>query len=146
MSEKPLTPRQERFCLLIIKGETQSKAYTKAGYKIASQRIAEVNACQLMKTPRVQRRIALLRQNAAKKASISLETLTADAFAIRDLAMRLEEPAAATGALALAARLNGFLVDHKHVDITHHKPAREPVMKDLELSEDEWLRLYKPQE
>jgi hypothetical protein len=138
-----LTAKQERFCLLIIKGETQSKAYVKAGYKIASQRIAEVNASQLMKIPKVQQRLLALRDQNAKKAGISVESITDELMVHNAMAKQLGQISAATGALALAARLHGLLVDQKHVDIVHHKPAKEAVMKDIELSEDEWLRLYK---
>jgi len=143
---KPLTVRQERFCLLIIKGETGTKAYVKAGYAASNTNIAKVAASRLLTNVNVQARIADLRARAAQKASISLEKLTDELMAITAQARQLDQPAAATGALALVARLHGLLVDHKQVDITHHKPAREPIMKDLELSEDEWLRLYKPQE
>ena len=80
------------------------------------------------------------------KAGITVEFQTNRLLKIEEMAIADKQYSAATGAHALLARLHGLLVDHKQVDITHHKPAREPIMKDLELSEDEWLRLYKPQE
>jgi phage terminase small subunit len=141
-----LTAKQERFCLLIVKGEVQTKAYLKAGYKTHSLKTTEANASRLAGNAKVQLRIADLRAKAAQKAGISLETLTDELMSITAQARQLEQPAAATGALALVARLHGLLVDQKQVDIVHHKPAREAVIKDIELSEDEWLRLYKPSE
>jgi hypothetical protein len=136
-----LTGKQERFCLFIFKGETQSKAYEKAGYKTGTRQTNDVNASKLLRYPNVAARVAELRGNAVVKAGISLESLTSDALAIRDLAMRKEEPASATGALTLVARLHGFLVDHKTVDIMHHKPAPLPT-KLLELTEDEWKKQF----
>jgi phage terminase small subunit len=147
MSGRTLTRKQLQFCLLIVEGLTNSKAYAKAGYKVpATRKALEANASKLLATPSIQTQVAQLRAPAIRKTQISLEKLTDELMAITAQARQLEQPAAATGALALVARLHGFLVDHKQVDITHHKPAREPIMKDLELSEDEWLRLYKPQE
>jgi hypothetical protein len=131
--------------MLIVKGETQSKAYKLAGYKTTTRQTTEVNASKLIRTPSIQTKLAELRLPALQKTGISVEMLTEELLVHNALAKSLGQVAAATGALALAARLHGLLVDHKTVDITHHKPAKTPVLKDLELSEDEWLRLYNPQ-
>jgi hypothetical protein len=146
MSGRTLTARQLKFCLLIVEGATNAKAYEKAGYKCNSRMVTEVNASRLLNSDKVQAKIAELRLPAARNAQMTVERLTARLLEIDKAATADGQHAAATGALALVARLNGLLVDHKTVDITHHKPARSPVLKDLELSEDDWLRLYKPKE
>jgi hypothetical protein len=136
-----------QFCLLIVEGLTNSKAYAKAGYKVPSTRKAlEANASKLLATPSIQAQVAQLRAPAMLKAGISVEFQTNRLLKIEELAIEDKQYSAATGAHALLARLHGLITDHKTVDIVHHKPAKQPVLKDLELSEDEWLRLYKPSE
>jgi hypothetical protein len=132
--------RRERFCQGIAKGLSATEAYRQAGYK-GNGHSAEQGAHQLMRNSEVQVRIGELQRNAAIKAEISLESLTKRLLEIDKAATADGQHAAATGALALVARLHGFLVDHKTVDIIHHKPARQPT-KAIELTEDEWLRLY----
>jgi phage terminase small subunit len=147
MPRRTLTAKQFKFCVLIVEGKTQSKAYALAGYKQAKDRHAnEANASKLLNTPNIQTKIAELRLPVARKSQITLENLTDELMVHNALAKQLGQVSAATGALALAARLHGLITDHKTVDIVHHKPAKQPVLKDLELSEDEWLRLYKPHE
>jgi phage terminase small subunit len=145
VSYETLTAKQERFCLLLVKGLTQTKAYEQAGYATKSIRVTEANASRLANNAKVIARIAELRAVAVQKTVISLEKLTDELLVHNAMAKELGQIAAATGALALVARLHGMLVDHKTVDITHHKPARQPT-KAIELTEDEWLRLYKPKE
>jgi hypothetical protein len=145
-SGNTLTARQLKFCLAIVEGNTNAKAYAKAGYKCNSRQVTEVNASRLLKSAKVQAKIAELRLPATRKAGITLEWLTEEARQNIEFARHCEQPAAVTGALALLAKLHGHITEHKTVDIVHHKPAKQPVLKDLELSEDEWLRLYKPHE
>jgi hypothetical protein len=110
----------------------------------AKGNVADAAAARLLRNVRVKAALAELQGEAAKKTLVTVENLTRDAFEIRDLAVRDGQFSAAVAALTLAARLNGMLVDHKQIDVTHHKPARTPQLKDLELSEDEWKRLYAP--
>jgi phage terminase small subunit len=146
MSGRTLTARQLKFCLLIVEGSTNAKAYAKAGYKCHNRMVTEVNASRLLNSAKIQAKIAELRLPAARNAQITVEKLTARLLEIDKAATADGQHAAATAALALVARLNGLITDHKTVDIVHHKPARSPVLKDLELSEDDWLRLYKPKD
>jgi phage terminase small subunit len=137
--------RRERFCQGIAKGLSATEAYLRAGYT-GRGNVAEVSASQILRNLQVKSRLAELAAKAAQKHEITVEKLTNDLLQVRDLAVADKQFAAATGAIALVARMHGLLVDQKHVDIVHHKPAKEAVMKDIELSEDEWLRLYKPSE
>jgi phage terminase small subunit len=147
MSGRTLTRKQLQFCLFIVEGLTNSKAYAKAGYKVpATRKALEANASKLLATPSIQTQVAQLRAPVTLKAGITLEFQTNRLLKIEELAIEDKQYSAATGAHALLARLHGLLVDHKTVDIVHHKPARSPVLKDLELSEDDWLRLYKPKD
>jgi phage terminase small subunit len=141
MVRPTLTAKQERFCLFIVEGETQSKAYVKAGYSAATNQIARINSTRLLATDNVSARVRELQSKALTKSIISVETLTARLLEIDKAATADGQHSAATGALALAARLHGLLVEHKQVDIMHHKPAPLPT-KQLELTEDEWKRQF----
>jgi phage terminase small subunit len=134
--------RRERFCQGIAKGLSAVESYRRAGYK-AQGHGAEVSASQILTNLEVQGRIDELQQRAVLKHEITVDSLTRDLLFVRDNALRTDQNAAAVAALTLLAKIHGFLVDHKTVDIVHHKPARQPT-KQLELTEDEWLRLYDP--
>jgi phage terminase small subunit len=138
---RTLTGKQERFCLLIVKGETQSKAYELAGYAVSTRQANDVNASKLLSSPKVKARVQELQRYAAQKALISVEMLTERLLEVDRAATEDKQHSAATGALALVARLHGLITDHKHVDIVHHKPS--PIStKLLELTEDEWRRQF----
>jgi Terminase small subunit len=144
MTVGTLTAKQERFCLLLVKGLTQTKAYEQAGYKTKGKHVTEANASRLANNAKVVERMAFLRGQLVKKTGVSLESETRRLLEIEDMAVRDGEYSPAISAHALLARMHGLINEHKTVDIVHHKPAKEAVMKDIELSEDEWLRLYKP--
>jgi phage terminase small subunit len=134
--------RRERFCQGIAKGLSATESYRRAGYK-GNGHVAEAGASEILRNPEVANRLAELQAKAAVRHEISMESLTRDLLFIRDNALKTDQNAAAVAALALVARMHGFVVDRAQVDIVHHKPARLPT-KQLELTEDEWLRLYNP--
>jgi hypothetical protein len=132
--------RQEAFAQSFVARGNATAAYKAAGYK-GKGNCAEAGAAQVLRGIKVQNRIAELRERAAQKTLITVEKLTNDLLQIRDLAVRDRQYSAAASALALVAKMHCFLVDRKEVDIVHHKPSRVP-LKNVELSEQEWLRLY----
>ena len=136
-----LTPRQERFCLLIVEGEGQSKAYEMAGYSVASPRIAAVNASQLMTKPNIQGRVAQLQAQAANRTVITVESLTADLIDIKNKALAAESFGPAVMAVQTIGKLNGLMVDRSESVVVHHRPAPLPT-RVLELSEADWIRQF----
>lgn len=140
MSAFKLTAKQERFVLLIVKGETQSTAYEKAGYGVKSTKVAATNASNLMKKPNIQGRIAELQANLAKKTVITLESLTQELLDIKAKAVAAGSFGPAVAAVVAVAKLHGFMVDKSEV-LVNHRPAPLPT-KILELSEDEWVEQF----
>jgi ATP phosphoribosyltransferase len=136
MTGRTLTARQLKFCLLIVEGETQARAYAKAGYKTTSKGVTEVNACRLLKNAQVQQQIALLQANAATRSAISVESVTRNVMRIADKAEADGQWSSAWGAHALVARLHGLITDKKEVEVTH-RPAPLPT-KAIELDESDW--------
>jgi phage terminase small subunit len=135
--------RHERFVQGVLKGWSALESYRKAGYR-GQGHSAESGAHQLMRNSEVSSRLEELRSQTAQKTLITVEKLTNDLLQIRELAVRDGQHSAAVAALSLVAKMHGFLVERREVDIVHHKPARDALVKDLELSEEEWVRLYAP--
>jgi hypothetical protein len=135
-----LTARQERFVLLIVKGEAQTTAYEQAGYSVKSKAVAATNASNLMKSPNVQGRLAELRNALAVRTVVSLDSLTRDLDDIRSKAMANLSFGPAVAAVVAMAKLHGFMVDRAELMI-EHRPAPLPT-KILELSEKEWIEQF----
>jgi len=135
-----LTPRQQRFCLLIVEGETQVKAYQLAGYSVKGERVAAVNASKLLTNANIQSFIAQQQAKAAERNVVTVESITANLERIS----RKAEDAGSFGPAAIAqgmiAKLNGLMVDRSEVTVSH-KPAPLPT-KILELSEQDWVRQF----
>jgi hypothetical protein len=140
MSKYKLTAKQERFVLLVVKGETNSTAYERAGYKCRTKEIASVNASKLLRTASVAGRIAELREAASVRTVVSLESLTADLLDIKAKAIANGSYGPAVAAVVAVAKLHGFMVDKQEVTV-NHRPAPLPT-KILELSEDEWIEQF----
>lgn len=135
-----LTPKQEAFCLLIVKGETQSSAYEQAGYSSTSLAVTATSANKLLKIPKIQARVAELRGALVRKTMITLESLTDDLINIRDKSVAAGSYGPAVQSVLALARLHGLLIEKSEVSIMH-RPAPLPT-KVLELSEDDWVRQF----
>lgn len=135
-----LTPRQERFCLLIVKGETQSTAYEQAGYSVRSREVAAVKGSELVRKGNIAARIAELQERAAAKAVVTLESITQELLDITRLAKAAGSFTAAVAAQVAIAKMNHIFIEQSEVTVMH-RPAPLPT-KVLELTEDEWLRQF----
>lgn len=139
-SQYKLTAKQERFVLLIVKGETQSTAYEQAGYSVRSKAIAASAATNLMKNVNIQGRLAEVRESLQKRTLISLDGLTDDLIDTRRKALAAGSFGPAVAATVAIARLHGFMVERSEVTV-QHRPAPLPT-KILELSESEWVEQF----
>lgn len=66
--KRKLNDRQIAYARNLVSGMTQHEAYVKAGYKVASTKIAEVNAAKLLGDPRVRQYVNVLRDFQDRKA------------------------------------------------------------------------------
>ncbi len=116
-----LNIRQERFIAEYLKtlatapsrNGNASRAYMLAGYQPKTRNSLDVSACKLLKHPKIKAAIRQKRRAMLKRSDITLEKLLSDADDARQLAMRIDQPAAATSAVQLQAKLVGLLVDRK---------------------------------
>jgi phage terminase small subunit len=110
---KDLNIRQMRFVTEYIKTGIASRALVLAGYHRSTRNALDVGASQLIRNRKVQREIARRKAAMLKKSDITIEKLLSDAEDARQLALKIDQPSAATGAGTLQAKLVGLLIDRK---------------------------------
>lgn len=108
--------KHELFAQELAKGKSEIEAYALAGYKRD-----DGNASRLTGYDSVKDRVAELLGKVAAKTEITIEGLIGEAAEIQRLAMKIEQPAAATGALTAKAKLAGLWIErsertNRHVD------------------------------
>ena len=102
--------------LLFVKGISDGKSYADAyrsAYKVDRIRPEEVQrrAWELSRLPVVAEELTRIRMLAREKCAYSIEDAVAEAELARQLAMDEKQASAATGAVALKAKLLGLMTD-----------------------------------
>ncbi|TPN41384.1 terminase small subunit [Mesorhizobium sp. B1-1-6] len=142
MPKDRLNIRQERFCLGLAEGLSQSRAYKEAGYS-ARANAAEASASQLLRNPKVAARVDELRAEAAKRSEITVDDLVADLNLMFKLALATKNPAAGVTAVMGKAKLLGLIIDRAEVASMPRRPMREPgEVKQMTL--EEWTAKFAP--
>lgn len=100
----------ERFAQELAKGKSQTEAYSAAGYKGD-----RTNASRLATNGNIIARVAELQERGAKRAEITIESLTDMLREDRELARELKQPAAAVSAVDKLAKLYGHMIERKEV-------------------------------
>lgn len=113
-----LTQRQETFCTLIVKGESQSDAY-RGAFKCpkASDKSIIERASRLMANSNIQARIEQLRAPVIEEAQLTLSTHLQSLKEIRDKALQKDQLSAAVSAEVSRGKASGLYVD-KIEDVT----------------------------
>jgi phage terminase small subunit len=115
-----LTQKQERFCLAYIETGNASEAYRRA-YDASKMKPESVNrkAKELMDNGKIAARLAQVRKSAADACQVTVENLTRELIADRELAREVKHASAAIAASMGIAKLHGLLVEDR-------KNARDP--------------------
>ncbi|MGY3327479.1 phage terminase small subunit [Mesorhizobium sp. USDA 4775] len=142
MRNAKLNTRQERFCLSLAEGLPQSRAYVDAGYA-ARGNAAEASASQLLRNPKVVRRLAELQTKAARRSEITVDDLIAELDDMLKLARATKNPSAGVTAIMGKAKLLGLIVDKAEVATTLRKPLRMPGDRE-QMSLEEWTAKFAP--
>lgn len=128
---RPLTQKQEMFCVAYIETGNASEAYRTA-YNARAMKAASVNrkAKELLDNGKITARLAELRKPVLDRAELTLETHLADLKHIRDMAIQDGKWSAAAQAEVARGKASGLYVDKIEVDIgadlaTRMKEARE---------------------
>lgn len=114
-----MTPKQEAFAVAFVQSGSALDAYRTAGYSIGmSGKTATEAASRLLKNSKVAARIAALREPAAQKARITLESHLADLEALRDMASQRGQFAAAIAAEIARGKASGVHVEKSEQTVT----------------------------
>lgn len=121
-----LTPKQERFVQEYFKTSNQRKSYQHAyNAEGMSDNAVDREACLLLKNPKVAQRLAEMQERVAKKAEVTVETISDmldQAFA---KAAQDDKGSAAMVAAAMGkAKLHGLIVEKKE-DVTKRRASAE---------------------
>ncbi len=145
-----LTPKQEAFCLKIIRGANQTVAY-RAVYDCvdATEHAVGSKASTLARKPAVAARIASLREGVAAAVVAQTGYTLADALReaeeARELAHEKGQASAAASAVTLKSKLSGLLIEKKEIttkgelsdmDIAGLKRIRDEVALRIKASAD----------
>jgi phage terminase small subunit len=101
-------PRQERFAQELSKGKTGDEAYVLAGYKRNKD-----NASRLKANESILGRLAELQGRAAKRAEVTVESLIAEAEAVRKAAFEAGQFSPAIAAIKEKGILSGNRVERR---------------------------------
>ena len=116
-----LTPKQERFCREIVEGKSQADAY-RAAYDAENMKPESVwtEASLLMSDPKVSKRVAELKQEAARLTALTVEDLIKELEEARAAALGATNPqsAAAVAATMGKAKLLGLAIDKVDSTVT----------------------------
>jgi hypothetical protein len=110
-----LTDKQEAACQAYIEcGGNQSEAYRRA-YDCSNSKpeTVWVNSCKLFSDANVMQRVIELQDIHKERHNVTIDTLTTDLMAARDLAAGEKQPAAMTGAVMGIAKIHGLVTDKK---------------------------------
>lgn len=102
-------PKHERFAQELAKGKTATESYETAGYAPN-----QPNAARLISNDMVRARISEIMERAAKRAEISIASVTESLLRIAEKAEHLGEAAGlgvAKAAWMDAAKVNGLVID-----------------------------------
>lgn len=112
--EIDVTPKQARFAEFYVELGNASEAYRKA-YNATSMKPATVSrrAKDLMDNGKIRARISELQKQHRERHRVSVESLTADARRVYEMAIEEKQTSPAIQALTLIARLHGLLVDKR---------------------------------
>jgi len=119
--------RHERFAQELAKGKTADEAYQDAGYKPHRG-----NASTLRANQNVLERVAELKERAAIRTEVTIETIGQMLLADRELARSLGQAAAAVSASEKYGKLHGMFVERSENVNINHDVSDEP------LTESEW--------
>jgi hypothetical protein len=72
--DRPINDRMRRFCELVVSGHKAGRAYEMAGYANRGA-LADVEACKLLRKPKVAEYLNLLREQASAKAEFIRDDL-----------------------------------------------------------------------
>jgi phage terminase small subunit len=111
-----LTVKQEAFVKAFLESGNASQAYRTA-YDAGNMKDSAIhaNAYKLLQHTEIAQRLEAARESAQKRHDITVARLTDMLLEDRELARKVESPAAAVSAVLAIGKLHGLIVDKKEV-------------------------------
>lgn len=114
-----LTPKQRAFALAYVETGNASEAYRRSyDAENCSAETVKVEASRLLDNPNVALTIVALQAEARERTMVTVESLTKELDEDRELARKLEMPAAAVSAVMGKAKLHGLITDKSKTETT----------------------------
>lgn len=114
-----LTPKQQAFALAYVETGNASEAYRQAyDAENSSAETVKVEASRLLSNPNIALTVVSLQAEARERTLVTIESLTRELNEDRELARKLEMPAAAVSAVMGKAKLHGLITDKSKNETT----------------------------
>lgn len=109
MANKPLTPKQEKFCLKYIETGNASEAYRQA-YNCENMQPQTINknANVLLQNNQIATRVSEIQQIHVKRHMVTVDSLTAELEELKELAKQEGQISAGVSAVMGKAKIHGF--------------------------------------
>lgn len=118
MATDTLTVKQRAFVQhYLTNGGNATQAYIKAGYTVANDNVANTESSKLLKHPAISSQLMALRASSDASAVVTLDLLTSELDDILSQALDSKNYAVARQCVVDKAKLHGFMVDRKSIDI-----------------------------
>ncbi len=137
-----LNARQELFVQnLVAEGMNATAAYRAAGYK-GRGNTAEVGASEILRNPKVIKRVADVQAEHAKRTAITVDDLVAKLQLLYSIAVEDRQTGPGVQAIMGIGKLLGLIVDRQELRAeVVRKPVADPDAPS-EMSTDDWAKKY----
>lgn len=129
-----MTLKQTEFVKGLLSGMNQSDAY-RAAYDTSNMldKSIHIEACKLMKHPKVRQALYEARHEAGRLLKITAETLTDMAVETYETAFEAGNAGQMTGAIAILAKINGLIVDRseRKIETVGDRKDRKEMVAEL---------------
>ena len=117
--EKPLTIKQEKFCMKYVECGNASEAYRHA-YDAENMKMETINrnAKALLDDSKIATRVEELRKQHSKRHEVTVDSITEELNEAKELAKDEKQLATLVNAIMGKAKLHGLLVDKKNIDMS----------------------------
>ena len=133
MTDKPLTPKQERFAQVYVETSNASEAYRQA-YDVQPDTMPKSiweTASQTLANPKVASRVMELQELHALRHNVTVDSITEELNEARVMAIAADKPETMISASNSKAKLHGLLTDK--VDNTSSDGSMSPKPTVIEL-------------
>ena len=127
--------RHEKFAQALAKGASAAEAYKEAGYR-CSEAAARSSASALLTNPNIEARVTELKQGAAKRAQITLESWIEEGAELMRAALRAGDSAAASQQYERVAKVAGFWIEKTESTQTLRGFSAQP------MTPEQWQQQY----